>query len=242
MLIDKEDEAAEVLPNIMEPLIIETPFNYQAVILAIPTDVLRGIALDMIRQRVHLNWHSTLHLPQTYALEKVLASLSILFHDNMIGFLFVKESWPFVAVLSDDSLFHLIQIYGVYHIHSILLHLWNAGLKVKMELVVELVIFGLHRGEFNCCLRDFFQHRVKANWLLPIIILNSIGLIGGEVSHELKFVAVSLSQAQLILLNCSLKFRDQLAVGIKFFGKGVASEIGGSLWKSNSIPLQLVNF
>jgi hypothetical protein len=55
MLIDKEDEAAEVLPNIMEPLIIETPFNYQAVILAIPTDVLRGIALDMIRQRVHLN-------------------------------------------------------------------------------------------------------------------------------------------------------------------------------------------
>lgn len=55
MLIDKEDKAAEVLPNILGPLIIEAPFNYQVVILAIPTDVLRGIALDMIGQRVHLN-------------------------------------------------------------------------------------------------------------------------------------------------------------------------------------------
>ena len=92
ILIDQEDEAAEVLPNILEPLIIETPFNYQVVILAIPTDVLGGIALDMIGHREHLNCQSTLYLPQTYTLEKVLAAFRFLFHQNMIGFLLVKES------------------------------------------------------------------------------------------------------------------------------------------------------
>lgn len=79
-MIDQEDEAAEVLPNILEPLIIETPFNYQVVILAIPNDVLGGIALDMIGHREHLNCQSTLYLPQTYTLEKVLAAFRFLFH------------------------------------------------------------------------------------------------------------------------------------------------------------------
>jgi len=92
MLIDQENEAAKVLSNILGPLIIETPFNYQVVILAVPTNVLRGIALDMISHRVHLNCQSAQHLPQTNTLEQVLATLGILFHDNVIGFLLVKES------------------------------------------------------------------------------------------------------------------------------------------------------
>lgn len=92
MFINQEHETTKLLLNILRPLIIETPFNYQIVILAVPADVLRGIALNMISHRVHLYCHCTLDLPQTYTLEIILGSLGIFFHDNMIGFLVVKES------------------------------------------------------------------------------------------------------------------------------------------------------
>jgi hypothetical protein len=91
MFIYKEHKAANVLLSILGPLIIETPFKYQKVILAVPTDVLRGIALNMISHRVHLHSHSTLDLSHRYTLEKVLSSLGILFDDNMSGFFVVKE-------------------------------------------------------------------------------------------------------------------------------------------------------
>ena len=92
VFIYKEHKAAKVLLNILGPLIIETPFKYQIVILAVPTDVLRGIALNMISHRVHLHCHCTLDLSHRYTLEKVLPSFGILSDDNMSGFLVVKES------------------------------------------------------------------------------------------------------------------------------------------------------
>jgi hypothetical protein len=111
----------------------------------------------------------------------------------MSGLFFVKELWLNLEVLPDYSLFHLIQIYGIYHINLILLGLGNRGMQDEMELIKELVIFRLHRREFGCCYWDDVKHRLEVIWLLVGIIFNSIGLIGGKVSHELKLVALCLS-------------------------------------------------
>lgn len=93
----------------------------------------------MICHRVHLYSNSTLDLPESDTEEIFLASLGI--SDNTIGFLAVIELRLNLQVLPHYPLFHLIQIYRIYLIDLILLCLRNAGVQVKMELIVEFVIF-----------------------------------------------------------------------------------------------------
>jgi hypothetical protein len=79
-----------------------------------------------------------------------------------------------------------------------------------MKLLYEQFILRLLRGYGGVFLGNLLQHGFEGDFLLALIVYNSVVLLGGQVSHHLNLITLSLSYPQVFLPNLLLHMGNPL--------------------------------